>query len=66
MAPVGLAKWKGPYIKRLPNDPWGWPYVYHYGGPTGGDGYRVLSVGPDGKERTADDIIASSSAPPPH
>jgi general secretion pathway protein G len=53
-APPGTAGWKGPYIKRgVPNDPWGHPYVYH---PGGGNGCRVLSVGPDATEGTADDV----------
>ena len=53
--PPGLAGWNGPYIKGLPSDPWGRPYVYHPPKAKGG-GYVVLSVGPDGKEGTADDV----------
>ncbi len=37
---------------KLPNDPWGAPYVY---GKVGEEG-RVASVGPDGKAGTPDDV----------
>jgi Type II secretion system (T2SS), protein G len=41
-----------------PNDPWGHPYVLLCGSsaPAGVRGAGVLSVGPDGKQGTADDI----------
>lgn len=58
-APPRVSNWHGPYLTATlpaaapPTDPWGRPYVYH---PIPGGGYVVLSVGPDGKEGTADDI----------
>ncbi len=47
--------WHGPYIEKLPNDPWKNAYIYH---PPSGDGgtYSILSSGPDGQEGTEDDI----------
>jgi len=51
-------KWKGPYLKELPNDPWDNPYQYRYPGSkniNGSKGYDVWSLGPDGVEG-ADDI----------
>jgi general secretion pathway protein G len=63
--PGGLAGWNGPYVDRLMNDPWGYPFVYLPGGPKGGAGYRVLSVGRDGKAGTRDDIASGSDAAAP-
>jgi type II secretion system protein G len=58
--PVGLNTWKGPYLdpRRLPaTDPWGRPYAYT---PPAAPsrGAVVLSLGPDGKAGTADDVVA--------
>jgi general secretion pathway protein G len=55
--PVGLdAWWRGPYVRRVPVDPWGRAYLYRVPPNDPGD-VAVLSVGPDGKEGTADDIV---------
>jgi general secretion pathway protein G len=59
-----LPGWKGPYVQLLKWDSWGRPYIYHLGGPKGGAGYRIVSMGPDGKEGTADDIMNGSDAAP--
>lgn len=59
-APPRVSNWHGPYLSATmpatapPTDPWGRPYLYH---PVPGGGYVVLSVGPDGKEGTTDDIL---------
>jgi len=63
--PPGLAGWRGPYLQQLTSDPWGHRYVYHLRGPSGGEGFRVLSMGRDGKEGTADDTTGGSDAAPP-
>ncbi len=44
----------GDYIRRLPNDPWGNPYLYSV---PGGDGrpYRIASLGADGREGGSDE-----------
>lgn len=48
-APAGKsARWRGPYIDRLPEDPWGRPYQYRYPGTHNRDGYDLWSLGPDG------------------
>ena len=53
----GNAKgWHGPYLDKLPVDPWGNPYIYYYPGKHNPSGYDLLSAGPDGKEGTEDDI----------
>lgn len=50
---------KGGYIKLLPNDPWGRPYIYRYPGENGV--YDLLSYGSDGEpggEDQAADIVS--------
>ena len=58
-APPGKeGRWKGPYIKELPIDPWGKPYQYRFPGTkniSGPEGYDIWSLGKDGVE-SADDI----------
>jgi general secretion pathway protein G len=56
--PSNAKNWRGPYFDppQLPVDPWGNPYVYYYPGKHNPNGYDLLSVGPDGKEGTDDDI----------
>ena len=39
---------RGGYIKRLPNDPWGRPYLYAAPGRSGA--FDVYTLGADGKE----------------
>lgn len=48
-------KWKGPYIEKLPEDPWGRSYQYLYPGVRNSDGYDLWSLGPDPNSE-ADDI----------
>lgn len=46
--PPGLAKWSGPYLKKIvPLDPWGKAYMYKQPGDHGD--YDILSYGKDGK-----------------
>jgi len=52
--PPAMINWHGPYVRRLPNDPWGRPYVY--APATEASAPHVLSLGPDGRQGTADDI----------
>ena len=54
--PPGLAegKWQGPYLDKVPVDPWGKPYIYRFPGSNGTD-YDLYSLGPDGREG-GDDI----------
>jgi general secretion pathway protein G len=54
--PSNARNWHGPYLEKLPLDPWGSPYVYYYPGKHNPTGYDLLSVGPDQKEGTDDDI----------
>jgi general secretion pathway protein G len=54
--PSNAKNWHGPYLETLPIDPWNDPYVYYYPGKHNTTGYDLLSLGPDDKEGTDDDI----------
>lgn len=54
--PGDSSKWKGPYIERIPTDPWGEEYQYRYPGKQNSDGYDLWSKGPDKSSGTSDDI----------
>jgi general secretion pathway protein G len=42
-------KWNGPYMDKIPLDPWG--HIYHYESPgKNKPDYDVWAVGPDGQE----------------
>ncbi len=60
----GVATWNGPYIKggRVPDDPWGMPYVYRSPGER--SIYDIVSYGADGQEGgtgVAADITSASN-----
>ena len=48
--------WRGPYIKKLPQDPWKKDYNYRYPGQKNPSSYDLWSSGPDQADNTADDI----------
>ena len=54
--PANAKNWHGPYLDKLPQDPWGNNYIYYFPGKHSPSSYDLLSVGPDGKEGTEDDI----------
>ena len=54
--PNNVQNWHGPYLKTLPQDPWGHPYGYRFPGQHNANGPDVFSTGPDGQEGTPDDI----------
>jgi general secretion pathway protein G len=54
--PSNAKNWHGPYLERMPVDPWGNAYIYYYPGKHNASGYDLLSVGPDAKEGTEDDL----------
>lgn len=47
--------WQGPYVKKVPLDPWGHAYQYLSPGNKNTESYDLWSFGPDGTE-SADDI----------
>lgn len=63
--PQNATSWKGPYLKQVvPNDPWGFPYVYEFPGKNNTRGYDLISGGPDGKTGTPDDITNWTTTTP--
>jgi general secretion pathway protein G len=54
--PGNAKNWKGPYLEKPAVDPWVNPYIYYYPGKHNRNSFDLLSVGPDGKEGTDDDI----------
>ena len=48
--PSGVNGWHGPYVKSLPSDPWGHPYVYQYPGSHNQGGFDLYSLGEAGRE----------------
>ena len=55
-SPRDAKNWHGPYLDKMPQDPWGDPYVFSYPGKHNQNSYDLFSVGPDSKEGTDDDI----------
>ena len=55
--PGTAQNWRGPYMQKgIPDDPWGRPYVYESPGKQNPSGYDIMSMGPDGRAGTEDDI----------
>ena len=54
--PEKAARWRGPYIEKIPLDPWGNPYHYRYPGTHNTSSYDIWSDGPNGIEGDQDDI----------
>ena len=55
-APSNVKAWSGPYIKKIPSDPWGNPYQYRFPGQANVNGVDIYSTGPDGREGGGDDV----------
>lgn len=49
--PTGVAQWNGPYLKanKLPDDPWGHPFLYREPSERPGHDYDLYSLGPTGR-----------------
>ena len=56
-APADVQNWKGPYLKKKPQDPWGRAYVYKYPGEHNEGSFDLYSLGRDGVEGGDDDIV---------
>ena len=54
--PNNLPSWKGPYLNKVPLDPWGNAYVYSYPGKANPKHFDLSSQGVDGQAGTGDDI----------
>lgn len=54
--PRDAKSWHGPYLDKIPQDPWTDNYEYVFPGRHNQNGYDLWSDGPDGKSGTDDDI----------
>ena len=55
--PRDAQNWRGPYMKsEVPLDPWGHAYVYECPGKHNPSSYDLMSLGPDGRAGSEDDI----------
>jgi len=53
--PLDAGDWHQ-YLDRVPLDPWGQRYVYEFPGRHNLGSFDLMSMGPDGKPGTSDDI----------
>jgi general secretion pathway protein G len=51
--PANVQNWKS-YMKQIPKDPWGNPYVYRAPGTHNPQEFDLFSMGPDGREGNDD------------
>jgi general secretion pathway protein G len=49
-------RWAGPYIDKVPKDPWDNDYRFAAPGKHNPEGFDIWSTGPDGSDGTEDDI----------
>ena len=57
--PREAQSWHGPYLQNesgIPDDPWGHTYINVCPGKHNPSSYDIISMGPDGREGTDDDI----------
>ena len=54
-------EWEGPYLKEWPKDSWGEDFIYRSPGEVNSD-FDLISMGPDKKEGTDDDITNAPAA----
>ena len=49
--PSGITRWNGPYLKgeKVPEDPWGRPFIYHNPSQRAGHEYDLYSLGRTGQ-----------------
>jgi len=56
--PSNARNWHGPYLDKLPIDPWGNPYIYYFPGKHIPNTYDLISTGQSGKEGAEDNIVS--------
>jgi general secretion pathway protein G len=54
--PANTPNWQGPYLDKLPADPWSHGYVFEFPGKHPPVSFDLMSAGPDGQPGTADEI----------
>ena len=52
--PANLAGWHGPYVNKVPKDPWGHEFIYRCPGLRNEQAYDLSSLGADGQEGNDD------------
>jgi len=53
--PSSAKNWHGPYLDKIPRDPWKQVYQYRYPGTHNTSGFDIWSLGPDDKS-SEDDV----------
>jgi general secretion pathway protein G len=58
--PQGMTRWSGPYLKgdKLPEDPWGRPFLYRSPSQRPGHEFDLYSLGPTGQRDGAGEAAA--------
>src|SRR5437763_2471900 len=58
--PTGVSRWSGPYLKgdKLPEDPWGHPFVYRSPSQRPNHEFDLYSLGPNGQAAGPGDVSA--------
>ena len=58
--PTGVSRWSGPYLKgdKLPEDPWGHPFVYRSPSQRPNHEFDLYSLGPGGQTGGSTDAAA--------
>ncbi|MDD5005121.1 MAG: type II secretion system major pseudopilin GspG [Candidatus Omnitrophica bacterium] len=51
------SNWRGSYLKKVPVDPWGKPFIYKSPGEHNAGDYDLASWGKDGVEGGGDDVV---------
>ncbi len=54
--PANAQNWHGPYLDNIPKDPWQHDYIYECPGRHNSSSFDLMSVGPDGRAGSDDDI----------
>ncbi|HWD20467.1 MAG TPA: type II secretion system major pseudopilin GspG [Verrucomicrobiae bacterium] len=54
--PREAQNWRGPYLEKIPTDPWGNAYIYECPGKHNPASYDLMSMGPDGRVGGGDDV----------
>ena len=54
--PREAQSWHGPYVDKIPSDPWNNAYIYEYTGKHNQSSFDLMSMGADGRVGGGDDI----------
>ena len=54
--PRDAQNWHGPYLDKIPQDPWNRDYIYESPGKNNANSYDLMSVGADGQAGNEDDV----------